>query len=107
MAASMSVRNELERRLERYPRLERRPSRFGDSHSYFVGGREIAHFHGDERMDLRLTRERIRELKAEGALDPRVKTRGPSADWAAVRLVEPGDVALALQLMDEAMRANA
>ncbi|MDE1821695.1 MAG: DUF5519 family protein [Euryarchaeota archaeon] len=103
----MTVREDLERRLCALADLSRRPSRYGDSHSYFVGGREIAHFHGDSRMDVRLIRQRIKELKAEGNLDHRVKTRGPSADWATVPLNGPEDVALALEMVEDAMRANA
>lgn len=102
----MSARAGLERRLQDLPLLTRRKSRFGDSQSYFLADREIAHFHGDERMDVRLTRERIRELKADGALDSRVRTRGPSADWASVRVSDAGDVPLAVQLVEEAIRAN-
>jgi hypothetical protein len=102
----MSIRAELERRLQALPLLTRRKSRFGDSQSYFLADREIAHFHGDERMDVRLTRERIRELKADGAIDSRVHTGGPSADWATVRVIEEGDLAFAVQLVEEAIRAN-
>jgi hypothetical protein len=102
----MTVREALETRLQRLPFLTRRKSRFGDSHSYFLADREIAHFHGDERMDVRLTRERIRELRSDGALDPRIKTRGPSADWATVRVVEERDISLAVELVEDAIRAN-
>jgi len=102
----MTVREELEKRLQLLPSLARRRSRFGDSQSYFVADREIAHFHGDQRLDIRLTRGRIRELRAEGALDPRVHTRGPSTDWATVRVAEEGDLSLAVELVEEAIRAN-
>jgi hypothetical protein len=47
----------------------------------------MAHFPGHERMDARRTQERILQLKREGILDSRVKTRGPSAEWAVVRVV--------------------
>jgi len=103
----MTVREEVEQDLMRIPDLARRQSRFGDQFSYFVGTREIAHFHGDGRMDVRLTRAWIREAKAGGTLDARVRTRGPSADWATVPLVSRRDVALAVALVEEAMRANA
>jgi hypothetical protein len=102
----MSVREELERRLSALPELEKRPSRYGDSKSYFVGGREIAHFHGDSRMDLRLTKEEIRRLKSEQALDRRVRTRGPSAEWAEIHVTELKDIPYAISLVEEAIRAN-
>jgi hypothetical protein len=103
----MTVRQEIERRLSELPGLTRRPSRHGDSYSYFAAEREIAHFHGDERMDVRLTKERIPQLKAERVLDSRVTTRGASAEWVAVRIAEPRDISLAVQLVEEAIRANA
>ena len=102
----MTIRAELESRLQALPLLTRRKSRFGDSQSYFVADREIAHFHGDERMDVRLTKERIRELKTKGPLDPRIRTRGPSAEWATVRISEEADIALAVELVEEAIHAN-
>ncbi|HEV2449862.1 MAG TPA: luciferase family protein [Thermoplasmata archaeon] len=100
------MREELEGQLRQLEGLTRRASRHGDSYSYFVADLEIVHFHGDERMDIRLTRERIRFHKSEAPFDPRVTTRGPSANWIAVRLRETGDIALALELVDEAIRAN-
>jgi len=104
--APASVREELERRLSALPELERRPSRYGDSQSYFVGPREIAHFHGDERMDLRLTKEEIRRLKAEHTLDHRVRTRGASAEWAEIHVLKLTDIPYAMSLVEEAIRAN-
>jgi len=102
----VTVRSDLEVQLERLPGLERRRSRFGDQFSFFAGPREIAHFHGDGRMDVRLTRDVIRVRKAEGGLDERVQTRGPSADWAAVRIETVRDIPLAVSLVEEAIRAN-
>jgi|SRR5580692_6387054 hypothetical protein len=102
----MTVRSDLEQRLGELPGLSRRRSRHGDGWSYFVGEREVAHFHGEERMDLRLTKDVIRQRSIEGRLDPRVSVRGPYAHWAAVRLVEVRDLALALDLVEEAVRSN-
>jgi hypothetical protein len=104
---AMPVRDDLEQKLSEIPGVTRRASRFGHAHAYFVGDREIAHFHGDQRLDVRLTRVRIRELASEGAFDERVKTRGPSADWVAVTVAGVRDLALALSLVQEAVHANA
>ena len=101
-----SPRAELEARLAQLPDLDPRPSRYGNGLAYFVGDREVVHFHGDQRMDVRLTREVIRVRKAEGGFDSRVTTRGPSADWATVQVLESGDVAPALALVEDAIRAN-
>ena len=102
----MTVREELERRLEQLPGMERGPSRYGHGSSYFTGGREIAHFHGETRMDVRLTKEEIRFRKEEGPLDPRIKTRGPSAEWAEVHVEKLSDIPLAVALVEDAIRAN-
>jgi Family of unknown function (DUF5519) len=103
----MGVRDQFELRLSEIPGVARRKSRFGHSHAYFAGDREIAHFHGDQRLDVRLTREKIRECVSEHAFDERVKTRGPSADWVTVRVIEIRDIPLALSLIEDAVRANA
>jgi hypothetical protein len=105
-AECVTVREELEARLAELPDLVRRRSRFGNGFAYHLGDREIVHFHGDQRMDVRLTREVIRLRTAEGGFDERVTTRGPSADWAAVRVEASADVALALALVEDAIRAN-
>ncbi len=81
---SVSVRTELKRKLAEIPGLDVRSSRWGPRPAYYVGDREIAHFHGEERMDVRLTKELIRHRRAEHAFDARVHTRGPSAEWASV-----------------------
>jgi hypothetical protein len=102
----MSVRDELERKLAEIPGVDRRSSRRGHGHAYFAGDREIAHFHGDLRLDVRLTRERIRQRVAERTFDGRVHTRGPTADWVAVAIVGGQDITLAVSLVKEAIRAN-
>ncbi len=102
--APASLRGELERRLGQLPGLIRRASPYSDS--YFVADREIAHFHGESRIDVRLTKERIPELKSAGFLDSRVKTRGPSADWVALRVEARTDIDYALELVEAALCAN-
>lgn len=102
----MTPRATLERNLSALPELESRPSRFGKSKSYYLGDREIAHFHRDSRMDVRLTKEGIRRLKSEGALDHRVRTRGASAEWAEVHVAAERDIPYAVYLVEEAIRAN-
>ena len=106
MENPMSAREVLERRLTEIPELTRRRSRYGDSQSYFVGDREIAHFHGDERLDVRLTKEVIREHKAQRDFDERIQTRGPSAEWVVVRILGERDIPLAVSMVSEAVRAN-
>jgi hypothetical protein len=102
----MSVREELERELAAVPGVTRHPARRGHGFAYFSGEQEIAHFHGEERLDVRLTREEIRKRATARAFDERVHVRGPSADWVAVHLAAAGDVSLALSLVRDAVRIH-
>jgi hypothetical protein len=105
-----SLQRELDRTLTALPGLTRRASRWSDTSetpAYHCGDREIAHFHKDGRLDVRLTREVIREHRREGTLDPRIRTRGPSADWVGLPLSSETDLPLAVELVEEAIRANA
>jgi Family of unknown function (DUF5519) len=106
MRTRVSPREESERKLADIPNPARRRPRLGNAHAFLGGEREIAHFHSDGRMDVRFTCQRIRELKMEGALGPRVRARGPSADWAAVSLQAGRDAPLAVELVEDAMRTN-
>ena len=65
----MSVRGEIERRLTAVPGLTPRESRYGHGLAFYVGRREVVHFHGDQRMDVRLTAKVIQRRKREGGLD--------------------------------------
>jgi hypothetical protein len=103
----MSVREDIERRLGRVPGLAARESRYGHGLAFYVGRREVIHFHGEERMDVRLTAEVIQRRKREGVVDDRVRPEGGAPNWVKVRVTEARDVALAVVLAEEAVRSNA
>ena len=86
--------------------MRRRGSRYADGPSYFVGPREVAHWHKDGSLDVRLTSEVVRELKKTNTLDPRVRTRGPSAQWVKLPVRDASDAPLAARLAELAVRAN-
>ena len=100
----MSPREALERLFASELGLERRPSGGGRRVGYFAGPHEVAHFHGELRLDVRLTRAVIGRKKAEHALDARVRTRGPSADWVSVTLSGAGELDLPLDLVRQAIQ---
>lgn len=103
-----SAQSEIDRRLAALPGLRRRTdSRWAEGASYDLGEREIAHFHSDGSLDVRLTREVIRQLKAAQELDGRIRTRGPSADWVKLPIHGSAEIELAVQTVELAMRANA
>jgi hypothetical protein len=87
----------LEEQLAQLPGLEARPSQWTGAAAFWVEGREIVHFHGDE-VEIRLTRRLLNELD-----DARVWRRTRTSDWVGVR-VEEGE--LALELARRALEAN-
>jgi len=103
----MSVRGEIERRLKSIPGLTPRESRYGHGLAFYVGRREVVHFHGDQRMDVRLTAGVIQRRRREGGLDDRVTPEGGAPNWVKVRVSDARDIALAVVLAEEAVRANA
>lgn len=108
MTGSASARDEFDREAIAIRGVSRRAAtRHGHGYSYFAGDREIAHFHGDARVDIRLTSAVIRRRLADGGFDSRVRARSPTANWVAVDLGAPGALPLALGLLKEAVKANA
>ena len=99
-------REALRHALARVPGITQRPSRWGGAPAYFAGDREIAHFHRDGSLDVRLTRALLREKRVTRTLDPRLRTRGPSSEWAAVSASDPRDLPFVVTLVEEAVRAN-
>jgi hypothetical protein len=57
-------------------------------------------------MDVRLTAGVIQRRRREGGLDDRVTPEGGAPNWVKVRVSEARDVALAVDLAKEAVRAN-
>ncbi|HEV2316020.1 MAG TPA: luciferase family protein [Thermoplasmata archaeon] len=87
--------------------MVRRPAlRRGHGSSYFAGDREIAHFHGDARVDVRLTSAVIGARWSSGGFERNVHARSPTANWVAVQLTGLEDVDVAIRLLREAVAAN-
>ena len=105
-APMMDLRAEIERRLARLPGFRPGPPRRGHGSPFAVGGVELVHFHGSDRMDVRLGRGAIGAGRAAGTLDRRLKTRGPSADWASLPLTDLASVELGVRLAEEAALAT-
>jgi hypothetical protein len=99
------LRSDLTGRILALAGVELRKSRFRDAEAFFLGRREFAHFHGEEALDIRLTRSRIRAKAKELESDPRAALRGGS-DWLAFRFASEADADRALELVAEALEAN-
>ncbi len=88
----MGLRAELTGRILRLEGVELGPSRFTGDEAFFVGRREIAHFHGERVLDIRLTRARIRG--------------GARRDWLEFAFARRADLDRAVALVREAVLAN-
>ena len=82
------------------------PSMFKDDLGYWVHGKEIVHFEDEDLIEIRLTRDVIRERREELRGDPRVTLRYSGADWVTVRFSEPEDVTLVVGLIEDAADAH-
>ena len=60
---------------------------FGPEDAFWCNGKEIAHFHGADVVELRLTKAVIRELRPLLRADDRVTLRKGTSDWIEVRVV--------------------
>jgi Family of unknown function (DUF5519) len=80
------------------PDVEERPSQFHGEPALWIDGREFLHAHGNEVVEIRLTRALIRELD-----EPRAPARGRYSDWVIVRAEHAG---LVHDLAQRALEAN-
>lgn len=63
-----SLKEQLLNDFKKISALEIQPSKVAGGHALFIGKKEIAHFHGANELDLRLTKKII---KQEGLTHPR------------------------------------
>jgi hypothetical protein len=82
--------------------LEQSPSMFGPGTAFWCNGKEIAHFHAPDVIELRLTKAVIREMRAALRADERVQLRKGTSDWIEVRVGAAADVAFVLELAERA-----
>ena len=79
---------------------------FSPGPAIWVGQREVAHFDGPGEVDVRLTRQVIRERRAELRSDERVELRRGTSDWIRVRVCLNADVDHAFAFVRDAVAAN-
>ena len=99
-----SLKKELLIRLEEVEGLQALPSQVAGGTALFYKGKEFAHFHNDNEIDLRLTKRLIRSLglshPERSALHP---TRALSSNWIEVRFHTSEEVRTAVQLVRQAV----
>ena len=80
-------------------------SAFQDGPAYWVNGKEIAHFEGPT-IDIRLTREGIRQRRPQLKADPRVHLRRSGSDWLEVTVASSDDDDFVIDLVQAAAAAH-
>ena len=80
-------------------------SAFQEGLAYWVNGKEIAHFEGPA-IDIRLTREVIRQRRQDLKADPRVHLRRSGSDWLEVAFTSPEDDEFVIELVQTAAAAH-
>lgn len=87
------LRSDLVKRLEKIPGIEDRPSKIAGGSAIFFKNKEIAHFHHDNEIDIRLTRKVIRREGLNHPSDSTIhKHRSPSSEWLEIRFKSAKDV---------------
>jgi hypothetical protein len=101
-----NVRGDLEARLRMIEGVIVSESMFGDGDAYWVDGKEIAHFEREDVIEVRLTRQLIRERRPAFKADDRVELRPSGADWITVRTSSRRDVVFVVDLVTIAADAH-
>lgn len=98
------LRSELIKKLEKIPGLEDRPSKVAGGSAIFYNGKEIAHFHDDNEIDVRLTKKVIRREGLNHPSDSTIhKHRSPNSEWIEIRFRKSGDVEEVVRLFKMAL----
>ena len=83
------------------------PSMFSDRRALWMNGTEIAHEDTDGRYDVRLTRQRIRQMRDRLEGEPCVQLRASSSsDWVVIEVDDAGDAELLVELVTAAANAH-
>ena len=102
---AMALRDDLTKLIGDLPGIECRASRWSDQPAFFLGGREVAHLHDGNVVDIRLTRAVIRKLGLREQKDGGMVLRG-SSDWAEYSFARRADLERALVLVNYVISAN-
>jgi hypothetical protein len=86
--------------LSELPGVEQSPSRFGlhRNSAWSISGREFAHLHADDLLDLRLPRH----IQASLRSDPKAHFRNSTSEWLELEFHTSEDVAHLAVLAREA-----
>ncbi len=98
------LRKLLIKKLEQIPDLEDRPSKVAGGSAIFYKEKEIAHFHDDNEIDVRLTRKVIRREGLNHPTDSKIHThRSTNSEWIEIRFRKLEDVVEVVRLFKLAL----
>lgn len=99
------LKKELVKALEKIPGLEDRPSKVAGGSAIFYNDKEVAHFHHDNEIDVRLTKKIIRSEGLNHYDDSTIhKHRSPSSEWIEIRFKNEKDVKEVVRLFKLALQ---
>lgn len=99
------LRKSLIKKLEMISGLEDRPSIVAGGSAIFYNNKEIAHFHHDNEIDVRLTKKVIRQEGLVHPVDSKVhKKRAASSEWYEIRFHSQEEVQEAVRLFKLAIK---
>lgn len=101
-----TLRQQIERRLERLDGLLPGESMFGHGRAFWANGKEVVHFQEETTVQVRLTRPIIRERIDELRADPRVELRSRASDWIRIHIGAPADADFVVDLAMGAEQAH-
>ena len=104
MEPAPSLKRDLLQLLQGIEQLQALPSKVAGGTALFYKGKEFAHFHNDNEIDLRLTKTLIKSLglshPPRSAFHP---TRAASSNWIEVRFYTMEEVNAAARLVRQAI----
>ena len=81
----MKLKEQLIKELKKIKGLEDRPSKVSGGSAIFYNNKEIAHFHHDNEIDVRLTKKVIKLEKLNHPDDSKFHQRSPTSEWIELR----------------------
>ncbi|MES3038799.1 MAG: luciferase family protein [Bdellovibrionota bacterium] len=100
-----TLRKKLISELEKIPGLEDRPSKVAGGSAIFYKNKEIAHFHHDNEIDVRLTKKIIKLEGLTHPVDSEIHHhRSPSSEWIEIKFTKSEHIKEVVRLFKLALK---
>ncbi|MGE0173954.1 MAG: luciferase family protein [Oligoflexales bacterium] len=84
--------------------LKEQKSRFGGGPAFYLGKKEVAHFHNENEIDIRLTKKVIKEVLPDLEEAYKCHQRTASSDWLEFQFWKDHDVERAVALVRDVVQ---